>query len=193
MKRNVSEESDMSDLSDTEMEAIISTNTVSAQNNTKMTTSLIEGGLLDHSSSSSSSDDERPFTSISSGAHEEATRQRLETAHTAMSHLLTTFTPSQQHRYETFRRVGFPRPLVKKLIGRDWGQSGATNQGACVIVVAGVAKVFVGEVVEDARVVAEEWHNGQASRLLPSHYREAHRRMVNSGRTKGLWKRNPFL
>lgn len=56
-------------------------------------------------------------------------------------------------RYERFRRVGLARPTMEKLMQRILDQRvNATS----VIVASGIAKVFVGELVEGARVVMEE-------------------------------------
>lgn len=60
----------------------------------------------------------------------------------------------------------------------------------CVIITAGIAKILVGELVESAVEVAEEWaQNGvdpdwvEGDPLRPSHLLEAHRR---------LQAKNPF-
>lgn len=85
-------------------------------------------------------------------------------------------------RYETFRRVGIPRPAVKRLIQRVTEH---TNVNAnCVIIAAGMAKIFVGELVEGAVEIAEEWSQSgvdpgwkEGDPLRPSHLLEAHRRL----------------
>lgn len=104
------------------------------------------------------------------------------------SQLMQSFDEEQLQRYETFRRVGLPRPNIKRLIQRITDQ---TNVHAnCIIVIAGIAKVFIGELVESAVEVAEERaasgiepsevdSNGQlvVGPLRPSHIQEAHRRL----------------
>ncbi len=49
-------------------------------------------------------------------ANEQAIRERIQKSQETMRDILETFTPEQQQRYETFRRVGFPRPAIKKVI-----------------------------------------------------------------------------
>lgn len=139
-----------------------------------------------------------------SGDREDAIRTRIAQSQDQMKHLLDLFTEEQFKRYETFRRVGFPRPAIKKLMMRVLEQQGlgvgaaagsVVNQNS-VIVVAGIAKVYVGELVEEARRVVEE----EAERtpgaipgpIQPSHLLEAQRRLKASGlsSTSSIYKRH---
>lgn len=89
----------------------------------------------------------------------------------AIRQLLDSFTPDQLHRYEAFRRAKFGKMGIKKTI------SAVTDHHvphSATIVVAGVAKVFVGEITEMALDVMEEW--GESGAIRPSHLREAFRR-----------------
>ncbi|KAI6219185.1 HTAFII28-like protein region [Aphelenchoides fujianensis] len=61
--------------------------------------------------------------------------------------LLSNFNQEQLDRYEAMRRASFPKSAVKKLIHQYTGVS--VNQNV-VIAIAGMAKVFVGELVEEA-------------------------------------------
>lgn len=56
-------------------------------------------------------------------------------------------------RYERFRRVTFSRSVMEKFMQRVLDQRVNTNS---VIVVNGIAKLFVGELIEGARQVMEE-------------------------------------
>ncbi|KAJ3161377.1 hypothetical protein HDU86_007159 [Geranomyces michiganensis] len=85
--------------------------------------------------------------------------------------LFRTFTPEQQARYEAFRRSKIPKPTMKKHLTALCGQSVSDSTA---IVVAGVAKLFVGEMTERAREVMYEW--GDSGAIQPEHLREAYRR-----------------
>lgn len=103
---------------------------------------------------------------------EESIRQKIEQTREQMKFVLQNFTPEQMHRYETFRRVGFSRTIVKKIMQNVLGHAVNPNT---VIVMGGIAKVFVGELVEEAKDVMDEW--GENGPLLPSHLIEANRRL----------------
>lgn len=112
-------------------------------------------------------------------ASEQAISSRVAAAQASMRDLLSAFTPEQLHRYETFRRVGFNRPAIKKLIqkvyyGEGGGQGVAVNPNS-VIIVAGVAKVFTGELVEMARAIMDQ--AGEHGPITPFYILEAHRRL----------------
>lgn len=54
-------------------------------------------------------------------------------------------------------------------------------------VVAGFSKVYVGEIVEMAREVMEEW--GQTGAIRPDHIREAHRRYKQTSSSSVIGKK----
>jgi len=93
---------------------------------------------------------------------------------TRMLRIVNAFSEEQVDRYELFRRSCFPRQQIKRLM-QQVGNTQVNNQ--VVIAMAGVAKVFVGELVEEGLRVAEERKYEGA--LLPSHIREAVRRLSN--------------
>uniref|UniRef100_A0A0D9V459 TAFII28-like protein domain-containing protein n=1 Tax=Leersia perrieri TaxID=77586 RepID=A0A0D9V459_9ORYZ len=89
-----------------------------------------------------------------------------------MNAILSQFTEEQMNRYESFRRSGFQKSNMKKLLASITGSqkiSPSTN-----IVVSGIAKMFV------ARIVMTE--RKDSGPIRPSHIREAFRRLKLEGK-----------
>ncbi|KIJ47908.1 hypothetical protein M422DRAFT_163400 [Sphaerobolus stellatus SS14] len=82
------------------------------------------------------------------------------------------FTPEQFERYEAYRRSAFPKQSIRKMIQQT---TNYTASQPVAQVVAGFAKVFVGEMVEKARAVQASWGEPPETPLSPEHLREAYR------------------
>ncbi|KAL0355277.1 UNVERIFIED_CONTAM: Transcription initiation factor TFIID subunit [Sesamum radiatum] len=81
-------------------------------------------------------------------------------------------------RYESFRRSGFQKSNMKRLLTSITGS--AKISIPMTIVVSGIAKMFVGELVETARVVMAE--RKDTGPIRPCHMREAYRRLKLEGK-----------
>ncbi|KAI5650385.1 hypothetical protein M9H77_36390 [Catharanthus roseus] len=95
-----------------------------------------------------------------------------------MQAILSQFTEEQMNRYESFRRSGFQKSNMKRLLSSITGSSKISVP--MTIVVSGIAKMFVGELVETARIVMSE--RKERGPIRPCHIREAYRRLKLEGK-----------
>ncbi|XP_042512938.1 transcription initiation factor TFIID subunit 11 [Macadamia integrifolia] len=95
-----------------------------------------------------------------------------------MQAILSRFTEEQMSRYESFRRSGFQRANMKKLLASITGTQKISLP--MTIVVSGIAKMFVGELVETGRIVMTE--RKETGPIRPCHIREAYRRLKLEGK-----------
>ncbi|ELU05132.1 hypothetical protein CAPTEDRAFT_182628 [Capitella teleta] len=103
---------------------------------------------------------------------EDEKRKKQEDERLKMQVLVSNFSEDQLNRYEMFRRACFPKSSIRRLMQSITGSSISQN---VVIAMAGIAKVFVGEVVETALDVKEQWEGNTP--IQPKHLREAVRKM----------------
>ncbi|KAF3450119.1 hypothetical protein FNV43_RR06199 [Rhamnella rubrinervis] len=95
-----------------------------------------------------------------------------------MQAILSQFTEEQMSRYESFRRAGFQKSNMKRLLASISGTQKISMP--MTIVASGIAKMFVGELVETARMVMAE--RKESGPIRPCHIREAHRRLKLEGK-----------
>ena len=94
-----------------------------------------------------------------------------------MQLLVSAFSNDQEDQYEIFRRSTFPKSTIRKLMQSVC--SGSVPQNA-VIAMAGVAKVYVGEIVESACQARDAMN--EEGPLQPKHIREATRKLRKLGK-----------
>ncbi|KAF8696023.1 hypothetical protein HU200_036905 [Digitaria exilis] len=95
-----------------------------------------------------------------------------------MNAILSQFTEDQMNRYESFRRSGFQKSNMKRLLASITGSQKISIPTS--IVVSGIAKMFVGELIETARIVMSE--RKDSGPIRPCHIREAYRRLKLEGK-----------
>ncbi|PON83807.1 TAFII28-like protein [Trema orientale] len=95
-----------------------------------------------------------------------------------MQAILSQFSDEQMTRYESFRRAGFQKSNMKRLLASITGTQKISVP--MTIVVSGIAKMFVGELVETARIVMSE--RKESGPIRPCHIREAFRRLKLEGK-----------
>jgi transcription initiation factor TFIID subunit 11 len=87
-----------------------------------------------------------------------------------------SMTEEQLDRYEAYRRSALPRAKVKKLLPK--GPAEPTPEA--LIALSAIGKLFVGEVVELARKLANQ--QGHSGALMPSHLHTAYQMLYASNK-----------
>lgn len=95
-----------------------------------------------------------------------------------MQAILNQFTEDQMNRYESFRRSALQKSNMRRLLVSITGSQKISLP--MTIVVCGIAKMFVGELVETARIVMTE--RNESGPIRPCHIREAYRRLKLEGK-----------
>lgn len=112
-----------------------------------------------------------------------------EEANIKLQVLVSNFSDEQLDRYEMYRRSAFSKVSIKRLMNSISGTVPSSN---VVIAMAGIAKVFVGEIVEEALEVQRQENSTEQTPtpLEPKHLREAFRRIQQKSRAPAFktWK-----
>ncbi|CAO1945539.1 unnamed protein product [Urochloa humidicola] len=95
-----------------------------------------------------------------------------------MNAILSQFTEEQMNRYESFRRSGFQKSNMKRLLASITGSQKISIPTS--IVVSGIAKMCVGELIETGKVVMTE--RKDSGPIRPCHIRESYRRLKLEGK-----------
>lgn len=95
-----------------------------------------------------------------------------------MQAILSQFTEDQMSRYESFRRSALQKSNMRRLLVSITGSQKISLP--MTIVVCGIAKMFVGELVETARMVMSE--RNESGPIRPCHIRESFRRLKLEGK-----------
>jgi len=110
-----------------------------------------------------------------------------------MQILLSQFSREQLERYEMYRRSALPKSAVRRIITDVCGIQPPQN---VVIAMAGMAKMFAGDIVETALDIRDECGASSSTPLTPAQLRSALLRMQAQGRSfplPGSERSNPFL
>ena len=86
--------------------------------------------------------------------------------------------PEQLERYEVMRRASFHKSAIRRLIQQA---TGCTASQHVVIAIAGMAKVFIGELIEEALDIKDS-ESSPDTPLEPRHLRLAHMKMERENR-----------
>ncbi|CAO4386248.1 unnamed protein product [Caenorhabditis nigoni] len=96
-----------------------------------------------------------------------------------MELLLKNFSKEQLDRYEVFRQSKFQRTMIRRLM-KKFTNNAAFPEGA-VIAVASLAKMVVGDIVEEALDLRDAKEDEAEQPLQPHHIRQAYYKLARDG------------
>ncbi|CAP21665.1 Protein CBG00192 [Caenorhabditis briggsae] len=104
--------------------------------------------------------------------HDEKERLKMEV-------LLKNFSKEQFDRYEVFRQSKFQRTMIRRLM-KKFTNNAPFPEGA-VIAVASLAKMVVGDIVEEALDIRDAKEDEAEQPLQPHHIRQAYYKLAREG------------
>ncbi|KAF3479493.1 transcription factor TFIID complex subunit Taf11 [Arthroderma uncinatum] len=90
--------------------------------------------------------------------------------------LMDAFNPEQSSRYDFFKRAKLNKPTLRKIVNQTLSQSVPPN---VVTTIGGYTKVFIGEIIEKARTIQNEWADAlDAAAIAEAEAEEAEKQRI---------------
>eukprot|EP01125_Pyxidicula_operculata_P000735 TRINITY_DN10687_c0_g1_i1.p1 TRINITY_DN10687_c0_g1~~TRINITY_DN10687_c0_g1_i1.p1 ORF type:complete len:252 (-),score=72.27 TRINITY_DN10687_c0_g1_i1:171-926(-) len=121
--------------------------------------------------------DEESDQSDESGEEIDESQLDLKAKQVQQAKIIKQFTPEQTERFGAYKRSAFTKGAIKKYMNIV---SGCKVNHNTVIVMAGITKIFVGEIIEAAKEIMDEY--GETGPIRPEHLREAYQRVKVEGK-----------
>jgi transcription initiation factor TFIID subunit 11 len=103
--------------------------------------------------------------------------------------ILSQLTPTQNKRYENYKRSRFLKSKMKSIMSQYI--PGVTINESMGVVMCGISKLFVGDLVEYSKIIMRE--NNEEGAIQPHHIREAYRRLDVEGKIPHLQRKKKLL
>lgn len=88
--------------------------------------------------------------------------------------ILRSFSREQESRYEQYKTSHFKLARVRRVMQSVY-PAGITQNMA--VLMSGCAKLYVGDIIEHAKLIMQEWNDDARGPIQPKHIREAVRRL----------------
>ncbi|KAI5292486.1 hypothetical protein KEM52_006318 [Ascosphaera acerosa] len=123
-------------------------------------------------------------------ARDEAAASDSEAEKQNLAILVDAFDPEQSARYDLFKRAKLNKAMLRKIVNQTLSQSVPPN---VITTIGGYTKVFIGELVERARTVQEQWAEieDRHAREEILRQRQAERRQRRRRQQRGEKDREP--
>eukprot|EP00826_Nyctotherus_ovalis_P002712 TRINITY_DN10548_c0_g1_i2.p1 TRINITY_DN10548_c0_g1~~TRINITY_DN10548_c0_g1_i2.p1 ORF type:complete len:160 (-),score=63.17 TRINITY_DN10548_c0_g1_i2:116-595(-) len=125
-------------------------------------------------------EDKMSSENLNSGNMQEIERER---------YFLNIMTPLQKDRYDNYRAAKIPRAKVEKIVQAILGSNAMLDKKISTLI-AGLAKVYAGELVEEAKLIQQEEED--TGKIKPHQLAKARQRALKKGTLK-LHKSKPLF